>query len=63
MLPLGDLLLYSLLLEAYHIADFTFRRYVDEITGMAVICEYSLLPVDICTFSRPRFLPAWLSQT
>jgi hypothetical protein len=22
----------------------------DEITGMAVICEYTLRPVDICSF-------------
>ena len=33
----------------------------DEITGMAVICEYTLRPVDICSFGRPRFLPALLS--
>jgi hypothetical protein len=33
----------------------------DEITGMEVICEYTPAPVDICSFCRPRFLPASLS--
>jgi len=27
----------------------------DKITGMAVICEYTLRPVDICNFCRPGF--------
>ena len=25
----------------------------DEITGMAVICEYTIRPVDICNFCQP----------
>jgi hypothetical protein len=33
----------------------------DEITGIPVICEYTLQSVDICSFCRPRFLPASLS--
>jgi len=33
----------------------------DENTGVALICEYTLRPVDICNFCLPRFLPAWLS--
>jgi hypothetical protein len=33
----------------------------DEITGIPVICEYTLRPVNICSFYRPRFLFAWLS--
>ena len=30
----------------------------DEITGMAIICEYNLWPVDICSFCQAQFLQA-----
>jgi hypothetical protein len=33
----------------------------DKITGMTVICEYTLWPVDIFSFCPSRFLPASLS--
>jgi hypothetical protein len=35
----------------------------DEITGLVLICEFNLQPVNICSFQRIQTLAAWLSQT
>jgi hypothetical protein len=39
-----------------NITDLRFGDLSDEITGITVICEYTLWPVDICSFCRPSSL-------
>jgi hypothetical protein len=34
----------------------------DEITGMAVTCEYIIRPVDICNFCQPPPSGAFLNR-
>jgi hypothetical protein len=38
----------SFISPIWHFGDLS-----DENTGLELICEYTLLPVDICSFCRP----------